>query len=124
MELFELLKKSGLNTKEISKRLHLGVRTVQNYANGSQTIPEYIKKLIRYEFAESLPKEERLVSEPGEVYEKKTPDFSQLKEENRQLQRRVQELEQDKEDLKGDKKMLELHIKTLTSKNEGRQETA
>jgi transcriptional regulator with XRE-family HTH domain len=124
MELFALLKKSGLNTKEISQRLHLGIRTVQNYANGSQEIPEYIKKLIRYEFAEYLPKEEGLVSKKignSEVGNGETENF---KEENETLKKRVKELEQDKADLKRDKEMLQLYIESLTGRSTDNQQTA
>lgn len=124
MELFALLKKSGLNTKEISQRLHLGIRTVQNYANGSQEIPEYIKKLIRYEFAEYLPKEEGLVSKKignSEVGKGETENF---KEENETLKKRVKELEQDKADLKRDKEMLQLYIESLTGRSTDNQQTA
>jgi transcriptional regulator with XRE-family HTH domain len=124
MELFALLKESGLNTKEISKRLHLGIRTVQNYANGSQEIPEYIKKLIRYEFADYLPKGEGLTSKKIENSKVENGETENFKDENEILKKRVKELEQDKVDLKRDKEMLQLYIESLTGKSTDNQQTA
>lgn len=115
MGLFQLLHEAGLKNKEISEKLGLGLRSVQNYANGSQPIPESIQRLIRYAFADILPKELRLTVDLA---------YSDLNEVQ-QLQRRIndleklnQELKEDKEDLKRDKEMLQLHIQTLTKGSE------
>ena len=108
MILTDLLENPAITTKIVSERLCIGLRTVQNYANGTQKIPDPIVKLIRYEFSAYLPKGEGLVTETA-----KEPDFQYKKEapngtdaENQRLQQRVAELE-------NDKKMLTNYIKSL-----------
>lgn len=109
MELLQLLDRAGFKKKEIAARLCIGLRSVQNYANGTQPVPESVEKLIRYEFAQDLPEEERLVAESEKAYSKESAI------EINRLQRRIEGMEQLNKELKRDKQMLQLHIETLTT---------
>ena len=128
MNIRVLRAKTNLSQKEFGERICVKGQTVQKYESGERNIPESIQKLIQYEFAEYLPKEERLIATPVDSATPVNLDDlrrnEELKEENNRLLQRVQELENDKAELKQDKEMLQLHIKTLTGKPRGDQQTA
>lgn len=108
LDLNQLLKHPKINTKIISERIHVGLRTVQNYANGSQQIPEPIKRLIKYEFSDYLPEGEGLIkpNSNDDQEEFKNQKVSDLEVKNANLQKRIDELE-------NDKKILTSYVKSL-----------
>lgn len=110
MNIKELRDKTNLSQRAFGKILGLSPQSILNYEAG-KNVPETVKKLIRYEFSEYLPENERL--HPKEDKPLKDPDFQYQKEgssgtvaENQRLQQRVAELE-------NDKKMLTNYIKSL-----------
>ena len=128
MDLQKLIDTGVTNTKDISSRTSIGLRTIQNYVSGKQPIPEPIQKLLRYEFAEFLPEEERLKAKIGgsiksgispeikelleknAILEEQEKEISHLKEQNSLLKRTVELLEdqvqlyKEKVNLKGSEK--------------------
>lgn len=110
----KLTKDLGISTKEISTRLEIGLRTVQNYISGKQDIPDSTKKLIRYEFAEFLPEEERLVSGPGENNGGATVDttaIEALKKENEALKEKLKNAQRVANLLERNTELLEDQVK-------------
>lgn len=111
MNIKELRSKTGLSQKEFGKRLGLTSQSITKFEGGGK-ITETVQKLIRYEFAEYLPAEERLTAgvaagtapahsrELEQCLEEKTALQDQLKElphlqEQNQLLKRTVELLED-----------------------------
>lgn len=108
MNIKELRSKTGLSQKEFGTRLGVTSQSITKYEAGGK-ITETIKKLIRYEFAEYLPEEERLtvkkvpageetaelqeLREKNAVLEDQVKEVSHLKEQNSLLKRTVELLE-------------------------------
>lgn len=63
MNIKQLRKVADLTQRELGERLGVQSQTILKYEKEERKIPESIQKLIRYEFAEFLPEEERLI--PG-----------------------------------------------------------
>lgn len=63
MNIKVLRAKTDLSQKTFGERICVKAQTVQKYESGERNVPDSIQKLIRYEFAEYLPEEERLI--PG-----------------------------------------------------------
>jgi len=103
----KLTKELGISSKEISSRLEIGLRTVQNYISGKQQIPESIKRLIQYEFAEFLTEDERLIATLVDVAT--LVNFDDLKKIE-ELKNHVKSLEKD---LQHAKDTVELQKKTI-----------
>jgi|GEM_PF-4813821 len=81
----EVLEKLSIPTKDIAERLGIGLRTCQNYINGSQKIPTPIGKLINYEF---------VVFDNGNLSGNDfNNSYHSLKLENERLTDRIGELE-------------------------------
>ena len=124
MNIRDLRAKTGLSQRKFGERLGLQGQSILLYEKEERKIPESIQKLIRYEFAEYLPEEERLYPKTSETATEDATAVATVKEENEALKKKVVELERDKEDLRRDKEMLQLHIQTLTGKPGGDQQTA
>ena len=60
MNIKELREKINLTQREFGERLGVQPQTVLKWEKGDRKVPEGAQKLIRYEFAEYLPEEERL----------------------------------------------------------------
>lgn len=128
MDIKYLREKTNLSQRAFGERLGLSPQSILNYEAG-KNVPESIQKLIRYEFAEHLPEEERLIAQFEKVdsVEKYQEERERLEERIRGLiddfhkitaqhAEQIEELQQDKEDLRRDKEMLQLHIQTLMGK--------
>jgi len=63
MNIKVLRAKIDLSQRAFGERICVKAQTIQKYESGERNIPDSIQKLIRYEFAEFLPEEERLI--PG-----------------------------------------------------------
>ncbi len=117
---------ANLTQKEFGEKIGLNrYQTISKYEKDPESIPVTVQKLIRYEFAEFLPEEERLaVATASHPTQSQDSPLQELKAENEQLKKRVADLEQDKEDLRKDKEMLQLHIKTLTGTTGNSEQSA
>ena len=115
MNIKELRDKTKLSQRAFGKILGLSPQSILNYEQGSN-VPETVKKLIQYEFAEYLPEEEQRIAESSTNYPKEpTNEVKRLQQRIAELEEMNEELKKDKEDLKRDKQMLQLHIETLTT---------
>lgn len=93
MEIKVLRAKANLSQKEMAERMGLTAQTIQKYESGERNIPATVQKLIRYEFAEYLPEEERLRAATGTTDETGTPgELQKCLEENTALRDQVKEL--------------------------------
>jgi len=137
MNIKELRNKTGLTQREFGERLGVQSQTILKYEKEERKIPDTVKKLIRYEFAKFLSEEDLLLAKF-----KETDTFEKFKKEQERLKaalreklseqteiimdyaEKIDDLENDKADLKRDKEMLQLHIETLTGKKGGNQQTA
>ena len=93
MTIKELRQKANLTQREFGERLCVQSQTILKYEKEERKVPESIQKLIRYEFAEYLPEEERLIAKvagPGDSEE--NPEVGRLLEENAVLQDQVREI--------------------------------
>lgn len=63
MNIKVLRAKIDLSQKAFGEKICVKAQTIQKYESGERNIPETVQKLIRYEFAEFLPEDERLI--PG-----------------------------------------------------------
>ncbi len=48
--IIELRKETGLNRKEFSEHFGIPLRTIEDWEAGRRTPPEYIPRLMRYQF--------------------------------------------------------------------------
>lgn len=125
MDLQKLIASGVTSTKDISERTNIGLRTVQNYVSGKQPIPEPIKKLLAYEFAEHLPEEERSKLKGIKANEiQGTAELQELREKNALLEDQVKEVQHLKEQnslLKRTVELLEDQVKLYKEKLEVNQ---
>ena len=85
MNIKEIRSKSGLSQKDFGARLGLTSQSITKFEAGGN-ITETVKKLIRYEFAEYLPEEERLFSKAGNgTATANATAIKKLQEENEKL---------------------------------------
>lgn len=68
----KILKDSDLSQKEISNKLGIHIRTLQNYLSGRK-MPDYVKKLIEYELTR------KTVNEPAASCSTSEHDIQELK---------------------------------------------
>lgn len=117
MNIKELREKTNLSQSDFGARIGVKHQTILLYEKG-KNIPDTVKKLIRYEFAEHLPEENRLVATPldGETFREQETSLAQLKTENEQLKKRVAELEKDKD-------VLQAVVQNLTGRASSKQQT-
>ncbi|MDT0689345.1 short coiled-coil protein [Salegentibacter sp. F188] len=152
MNIKELRAKTGLSQKEFGARLGLTSQSITKFEAGGK-VTDTVKKLIRYEFSQHLPEEERLypvegehgkeqisaderrtatkVDSPEEIEkerERYEDQVAKLAEEfhriANQYEDHIEELKRDKEDLRNDKKILQQYIENLSTKPGGNQQTA
>ncbi|TXK71964.1 helix-turn-helix domain-containing protein [Mesonia sp. K4-1] len=83
----KILEKLSIPTKDIALRLGLGLRTCQNYINGSQKIPTPIEKLIDYEFGKIVIQNNLLHDEKENYVLGKTLEVERLEQRNAELQK-------------------------------------
>lgn len=98
MKIKVLRAQTNLSQKDFAKRIGLTAQTVQKYESGERNIPDTVAKLMRYEFAEFLPPEERLiatVSNRGATVENE--EIKRLRRDSEELQATVKDLEYAKE---------------------------
>ena len=112
MDIKDLRSKTGLSQRKFGERLGLQGQSILLYEKNERKVPESIKKLIRYEFAEFLPQEERLIVTP---LEDATPvNFDDL--------RKIESLKKELEDWKAKYENLQrfnaLQEKTISSLEE------
>ena len=113
MNIKSLRVKTGLTQKAFADRLGLTSQSVTKFEAGSK-ITDTVKKLIRYEFAEFLPEEERLVSGPGENNGGATVDttaIEALKKENEALKEKLKNAQRVAELLERNTELLEDQVK-------------
>ena len=116
MNIKEIRFKVNLTQKEFADKICLKAQTVQKYESGERNIPESIKKLIRYEFAEHLPPEEALFSKAeNAVATGANARVKELEKENHELLLKIQRLEKREKELERDKNILQGVVESLTA---------
>lgn len=103
MNIKPIREKTGLSQKEFGLRLGLTSQSITKYEAG-YNVSETVKKLIRYEFAEFLTEEERLVANPLNIDDLKR---------NAALKKEVQELKAKLENLQKYNNLQDKTIKSL-----------
>jgi len=114
MNIKTLRQKTELSQKEFGERIGLKGQSILLYEKGERKITDTVKKLIRYEFAEFLPEEERLVSGPGENNGGATVDttaIEALKKENEALKEKLKNAQRVAELLERNTELLEDQVK-------------
>ncbi len=118
-----LRKASNLTLEEFAQRLGIKrYQTVSKYEKEPDKIPETIQKLIRYEFAEYLPEEERLTVHVEAKED--SADYSlieDLKKENEYLKR---DLESQKKITALLEEQIAMYKKLLETKEAGQSKQA
>ncbi len=93
MNIKVLRAKANLSQKEFGSRICVKGQTVQKYESGERNIPDTVKKLIQYEFAEFLPEEDRLYPEGAaikpQLSNEEKEEYRDLKKENEALRNEV-----------------------------------
>ncbi len=88
MNIKELRSKTGLSQKDFGSRLGLTSQSITKFEAGGN-ITASIKKLIRYEFAEYLPEEERLLISSNSQVTLKNNEVIILRKENEALKQQI-----------------------------------
>lgn len=83
MDIKQLRKDADLTQREFGERLGVQSQTILKYEKEERKIPESIQKLIRYEFAEFLPENVRLVSK--DAAKRITQDYAEVEKLKREL---------------------------------------
>lgn len=86
MNIKELRRKIDLSQNEFGERIGLKGQSILKYEKGDRELPTSIERLIRYEFAEFLPEEERLI--PGA----QPPSNGETTVDNEEVKRLKEEL--------------------------------
>ena len=108
MNIKDLRSKTGLSQKAFGERLGLTSQSITKFEAGGK-ITKSIQKLIRYEFAEYLPKEERLQSTAGNGDATVDPTtVENLKTENETLRKEAQQAQSLQEIITLQKRNIEL----------------
>jgi DNA-binding XRE family transcriptional regulator len=113
MNIKDLRELTRLSQKDFGKRIGVKYQTILLYEKG-KNVPETVQKLIRYEFAEFLPEEERLVSGPGENNGGATVDttgIEALKKENEALKEKLKNAQRVANLLERNTELLEDQVK-------------
>ncbi len=97
MNIKDLRAKTGLSQRKFGDRLGLQGQSILLYEKEERKIPEYILKLIRYEFAEYLSEDERLISVGNQGTIEENEEFQKLKNENEDLKATAKDAEHLKE---------------------------
>lgn len=98
----------NLSQKDFGERICVTAQTVQKYESGDRNIPETVQKLIRYEFADFLPEEERLISSSPGQSTIKNEDFRKLQDENENLKQQALLAKEHEEYIKLQRRTIEL----------------
>ena len=96
MNIKELRARTGLSQKDFGSRLGLTSQSITKFEAGGN-ITASIQKLIRYEFAEYLPEEERLLKSGLSEGTFESEEINILKKENEFLKQQVSKVK-DQED--------------------------
>ncbi len=96
MNIKKLREKTKLSQKAFGEALGLSPQSILNYEAG-KNVPETVKKLVRYEFAEYLPEEERLLKSGLSEGTFESEEINILKKENEFLKQQVSKVK-DQED--------------------------
>ncbi|MDT0643721.1 helix-turn-helix domain-containing protein [Zunongwangia sp. F363] len=128
MKIKEIREKAGLSQTAFGEELGVTSQAVAKWEGGAN-VPVSIQKLIRYVFWDYLPSNERFEIKPVDAAQQVNLDHMEevmtLKEENKKLLQRINELKEDKAELRSDKEMLQQYIKTLSGRDkDNRSKTA
>ncbi len=96
MNIKELRSRTGLSQKDFGSRLGLTSQSITKFEAGGN-LTDSIRKLIRYEFAEYLPEEERLLKPSLSEGTFESEEINILKKENEFLKQQVSKVK-DQED--------------------------
>jgi transcriptional regulator with XRE-family HTH domain len=88
MNIKQLRSRTGLSQKDFGSRLGLTSQSITKFEAGGN-ITDSIKKLIRYEFAEYLPEEERLSMAGNSEVTVENKEVSILRKENEALKQKL-----------------------------------
>lgn len=107
MKIKELRSLTGLSQKDFGERIGLRPQSIMKYEKEIREVPDTVKRLLRYEFAEYLPEESRLIATPTDAAQKM--NF----EEMRKLEILNQERNSFKKDLEHALDTIQLQNKTI-----------